>query len=98
MTGDDVAAVAGFVLVAALVAGLFFGARAVGYAAERKGRSFATWNVIALFFLLPAAIAVACMRDLEFEDDELRPCPACAEAIQPQARLCWFCHSEVASV
>ena len=59
--------------------------------ASRKGRSFFGWWIIGflLFIIaLPAAILA--------QDERLRECPFCAEAIQPEAVVCPHCQRDLA--
>jgi MFS family permease len=69
----------------------------IGRAAERKNRSYASFFLIA-FFVSPilAAVIVAALppsREMEIAKGRLVACTECAEAIQPEARICPFCRA-----
>jgi hypothetical protein len=69
--------------------------------ARNKGRSFVGWWIYgALLFIvaLPHSLLMG-GRGVEAVPagpaPTLRPCPSCAEMIQPAARICRFCGREV---
>ena len=63
----------------------------IGQAAERKGRSFYSWWMIAIFASpVLAGIVVASMAPPPTASS-LVPCPRCKEPIRPYAEICRFC-------
>lgn len=83
---------------------------AVGAAmiASSKGRSGGGWFVAGLLFSVFAILIVACLPSLSTDpqhmprghvdqlirDGKLKKCPDCAEAVQPEAKVCRFCGHE----
>jgi hypothetical protein len=67
---------------------------AVGVGASRLGRSAVLWCLVALIFspMVGAALVVAGGRPSAWTR---LPCPACAEAILPEARQCPYCQSKL---
>jgi hypothetical protein len=72
----------------------FFGSMAVGFYADRIGRSSVGWALVSLLlspllgFLLVAALGKAAARDRA-------ACPFCAEMIKLTAKICPHCRSDL---
>jgi hypothetical protein len=77
-----------FWLIASIVVGII--------AAYAKGRSGAGWFLLALLLIGPlfAFILVLCLPRKQ-NQDELATCPACAETIKVQAKICKHCRTEI---
>lgn len=58
--------------------------------ASNKGRSGFGWLVLGALFGVFALIVVACLSSTD-ADPSLKRCPDCAEAVQPEARVCKHC-------
>ncbi len=72
----------------------------IAKSAESKGRSFAAWLFLAIFFLPLAAIIVATFAPLSEEDATTsalssRTCPYCAEEVQVKAIKCKHCGEDI---
>lgn len=71
------------------------------YVASTRGRSGPRWFVIGLFFPVAALIALLLMPRLAktgvdaLAHDDLRPCPACRQAIKAAAARCKHCKAQV---
>ena len=72
----------------------FFGSMAVGFYADRNGRSSVAWALVSLLlspllgFILVAALGKAAPRDRA-------ACPFCAEMIKLTAKICPNCRSDL---
>lgn len=74
-----------------------------GYLADRKGRSFVGYCLIAFFLspligLLAAAIATPNQPRLEaaqISAGAMRKCPHCAEPVRAEAKICRYCQHEL---
>jgi hypothetical protein len=58
--------------------------------ASNKGRSGFGWLILGAVFGVFALIVIACLSSVG-DEDALKRCPDCAEAVQPQARVCKHC-------
>ena len=72
----------------------------IAKSAESKGRSFAAWLFLAIFFLPLAAIIVATIAPLSEGDATTsalsrRTCPYCAEEVQVKAIKCKHCGEDI---
>ena len=64
---------------------------AIGTVAEKKGKSAATWMVIAVLISPLIAYVILAVS----ESDDVRTCPFCAEKIKAQAKICRYCHHDL---
>lgn len=74
-----------------------------GVAAERKGRSGGGWFLLGLL-IGPFSLVVLALPSIEEkrrdaarhgEINEFRKCPACAEIVRAEAKVCRFCQREL---
>jgi len=68
----------------------------IGKKAQEKGYSRAGFTVFGLFFTLIALIVVLVIQPTQTaQTTGLAKCPHCAEAIQPDAKVCKHCGRDV---
>lgn len=66
--------------------------------ASSKGRDMGAWFVGGLLLGPIGVIIVVCLGAVDFDAEDRRPCPYCAEQIKLVATVCHFCGREVPSV
>lgn len=88
----------GLLLVLALIAVGIWLAIWIGKKAEEKGYSRVGFTIFGLFFTLIALIVVLVIQPTQaVQVSGLAKCPYCAEAIQPDAKVCKHCGRDLNS-
>ena len=78
-----------------IMVGIFFGVIAA-VIARQKGRSEIRWFMAGFFFHIIGLIAL--FLPPVVKAGRTKKCPACAEIVKAEARVCRFCRSEIATI